>query len=598
MALVLGTNVGFVTSVPTADPAGADTTIDGSSVVVKHTSPATAYRITQIGWYRGSGTNTSNFEIALYADTSNIAAARLYVDTTNSSSTQGWINTAVDWAISGSTNYWLAVQMDAHSGSSYIDSATSGGAGIDIRTSQSTLANPYGGGAVSDADGMYAIYALVELASAPTVTTQNCSGITITGCTGNGNITATGGPNATRRGFCFMTGTSGDPTTANSVAYDDGSYGTGAYTKAITGLSGGTNYRVRAYAVNTAGTSYGTTVQLLTQQAPTVALNSPADNSSGSDTTPTLNFTGTDINSADTLEYEVQVDTVNTFDSQAGSPAVVDFLDETGFAWDGHALYGANYTKIGQAFTPSSSGNLTSVRFYFYNDGSPTGTVVAKLYAITGTYGTDAIPTGSALATSDNFDASTVTALGFYEFTFSGANQYAMTASNHYAIEIEYSGGDASNYLNYCLITGGTAHGGNLFGYAGAYYTYSSEDSIFYVYASPAGPLIDAVSTTDAGFTAGHPFASGAAKEYTVQSALTDDTYYWRVRAKDPSGTNTYGAWISVWSFTVSTAMGFPIKYWTGSAFSIKPLKYYTGSTWATKPVKRYNGTTWDTLSN
>jgi hypothetical protein len=55
--------------------------------------------------------------------------------------------------------------MDAHSGSSSVDSATSGGAGIDLLTSQTTLNDPYGGGAVSDADGMYAIYALLEAAA-------------------------------------------------------------------------------------------------------------------------------------------------------------------------------------------------------------------------------------------------------------------------------------------------------------------------------------------------------------------------------------------------------------------------------------------------
>lgn len=94
----------------------------------------------------------------------------------------------------------------------------------------------------------------------PTVTTQAVSSPATTSGTGNGNITATGGANATRRGFCYMTGTSGDPTTADSAAYDDGDFGTGAYTKSITGLSAGTAYRVRAYAVNSAGTSYGSTV--------------------------------------------------------------------------------------------------------------------------------------------------------------------------------------------------------------------------------------------------------------------------------------------------------------------------------------------------
>jgi len=98
----------------------------------------------------------------------------------------------------------------------------------------------------------------------PTVTTQSCDQIDKTSVRGNGNITDTGGENCTRRGFCYKVGTSGDPTVADSVAYDDGSFGTGAFTKSITGLSAGTSYRVRAYAVNSAGTSYGTTVDVKT----------------------------------------------------------------------------------------------------------------------------------------------------------------------------------------------------------------------------------------------------------------------------------------------------------------------------------------------
>ena len=103
--------------------------------------------------------------------------------------------------------------------------------------------------------------------SAPTVTTSACTSVATTSATDNGNITNTGGENCTTRGFCYMTDTSGDPTTANSTAYDTGSFGTGAYTKSITGLSSGTSYRVRAYAINSGGTGYGTTVQLLTLPA-------------------------------------------------------------------------------------------------------------------------------------------------------------------------------------------------------------------------------------------------------------------------------------------------------------------------------------------
>ena len=108
-------------------------------------------------------------------------------------------------------------------------------------------------------------------ASVPTLTTSNCDTITATTARGNGEITNTGGANATRRGFCYKAGTSGDPTTADSVVYDDGSFGAETFSKTITGLSASTGYRVRAYAVNTAGTGYGTTVQLTTIAQRTLA---------------------------------------------------------------------------------------------------------------------------------------------------------------------------------------------------------------------------------------------------------------------------------------------------------------------------------------
>src|SRR6185436_8265344 len=54
------------------------------------------------------------------------------------------------------------------------------------------------------------------------------------------------------------------------------------------------------------------------------------------------------------------------------------------------------------------------------------------------------------------------------------------------------------------------------------------------------------------------PFTSGHRIRFTVQSAnaLTNGTtYWWRVRAKDPSGGNAYSEYSSARSFTVDTAV-------------------------------------------
>ena len=87
----------------------------------------------------------------------------------------------------------------------------------------------------------------------PTVTTSSLNAITATAAAGGGNVTADGGATVTARGVCWST-------TANPVATGnhttDGT-GTGIFTSAITGLTAGTLYHVRAYATNSVGTAYG-----------------------------------------------------------------------------------------------------------------------------------------------------------------------------------------------------------------------------------------------------------------------------------------------------------------------------------------------------
>jgi hypothetical protein len=100
--------------------------------------------------------------------------------------------------------------------------------------------------------------------AAPTVTTQAASSVEETTATGNGNITSNGGLVISEKGICYMVGVVGTPTTLNTTTHDHVDT-TGAYTEAIAGLSEGTAYRFRAYAINATGTGYGTTLQELTK---------------------------------------------------------------------------------------------------------------------------------------------------------------------------------------------------------------------------------------------------------------------------------------------------------------------------------------------
>jgi hypothetical protein len=107
--------------------------------------------------------------------------------------------------------------------------------------------------------------------SVPTVTTQSVTSIGTTTATGNGNITATSGSNATYEGVVYDTATHTLPGNVApgssgyaSVANTNGSFSTGAFTQAITGLTNGTTYYVRAYAQNSGGYSYGSEVSFTT----------------------------------------------------------------------------------------------------------------------------------------------------------------------------------------------------------------------------------------------------------------------------------------------------------------------------------------------
>lgn len=89
--------------------------------------------------------------------------------------------------------------------------------------------------------------------TAPVVTTTTVSSITSSTASSGGNVISDGGGTVTARGVCWNT--SSNPTLSNSKTTDG--TGSGTFTSSITGLSDLTTYYVRAYATNSAGTSYG-----------------------------------------------------------------------------------------------------------------------------------------------------------------------------------------------------------------------------------------------------------------------------------------------------------------------------------------------------
>ena len=87
----------------------------------------------------------------------------------------------------------------------------------------------------------------------PVVTSTSVTGLTTIQATFNAEVNSQGGGTVTERGAVWNT--SGNPT-VNSNQVPSGA-GTGVYTSTITGLSGGSNYYIRAYAINNFGINYG-----------------------------------------------------------------------------------------------------------------------------------------------------------------------------------------------------------------------------------------------------------------------------------------------------------------------------------------------------
>lgn len=341
-------------------------------------------------------------------------------------------------------------------------------------------------------------------------------------------------------------------------------------------------------------------VELQFNTAPTVVLNTPADTATAISTTPDLAFTGTDAD-ADTIEYEVEVDTVNTFGSYA-TPAIVQTKSSsTSVAASQTATWNSNTTtgnlivvvlytafqtfSVVSSITDSQSNTYTKIdngtdnnpdiEFWYAKNitGGTTPTITATFSAgtqvtafIAREYsGIDPNPldahvigttTGTSPASSGNTSATTVTnelVVGYAIAsnatpTFGAGTGYGNL--NTFAI----SGGDLA--LEDKIVTStGTQAATFTMGVA-----ISVTVGVATFKAAFSSPLIDKFSVTpDATFTDvtngahTHPFPSGEQVKYTVQAGdiLTASTvYYWRVRGIDTAGANTYGAWATTQSFT------------------------------------------------
>jgi hypothetical protein len=165
---------------------------------------------------------------------------------------------------------------------------------------------------------------------------------------------------------------------------------------------------------------------------------------------------------------------------------IIDSYSEINWSTDIGVGDGVTITIAGQSFTCGSNYTLDSAKFELRKTGSPTGSAYAKLFSHSGTYGTSSVG-NVLLATSDAFDVSTLTTSHApYTFTFSGVERIALTP-NYYVIVVEFTGGNASDYIRVGYDWSSPSHDGNLCKYVPTTWTaMSNQDACFYVYGVAA----------------------------------------------------------------------------------------------------------------
>jgi hypothetical protein len=168
MALVNGTNCGFVLTAPTEDPGASNFVIDAVSGAMKAVAPAGAVKVTEIGWWCDNASEAANFEVGIYGHNpgDNNPEAVVGWDQTNAKGTNaGWKKcSGLDIAIVAGTTYWIAVQVDATATATNMVNQADAAEKEDFKGAQTALTDPWGVSAASYAQltGFYALYEVVS----------------------------------------------------------------------------------------------------------------------------------------------------------------------------------------------------------------------------------------------------------------------------------------------------------------------------------------------------------------------------------------------------------------------------------------------------
>ena len=166
-------------------------------------------------------------------------------------------------------------------------------------------------------------------------------------------------------------------------------------------------------------------------------------------------------------------------------------------------LYSTLY-EHGQAIQLASAAYAERVKFYCEKVGSPTGSLVARIYNGQYTFGNNARPLGAYIAESDAVDVATLSASpnpAIVEFTFSGDDVIELAAETTYIITIRGTGFEADNKVNVYYGTLGGHAGNRCYLNSTTWTSSSSGDIVFYLEnnedASSNISLLDSITVSE-----------------------------------------------------------------------------------------------------